>query len=113
MADIFALDVSMGKSYCVWYRGRHCSKEFSLVHTKTGFNNLLNIVKKAQKPILYFEATGIYSRVIEHFCEINNLRFCRLNPLELHLKCSSDCPHCAGQLFSPDYFLVKGLSSAS
>ncbi|WP_412138635.1 hypothetical protein [Limosilactobacillus reuteri] len=47
MADIFALDVSMGKSYCVWYRGRHCLKEFSLVHTKTGFNNLLNIVKKA------------------------------------------------------------------
>lgn len=89
MADIFTLDVAMGKSYCVWYRGRHCLKEFSLVHTKTGFNNLLNTVKKAQKPILYFEATGIYSRVIEHFCEINNLRFCRLNPLELHLKSES------------------------
>ena len=86
MADIFALDVSMGKSYCVWYRGKHCLKEFSLVHTKAGFNALRDMIKKAQKPIIYFEATGIYSRVIEHFCETNGLRFCRLNPLELHLK---------------------------
>ena len=89
MADIFALDVSMGKSYCVWYRGKHCLKEFSLVHTRAGFNALRDMIKKAQKPIIYFEATGIYSRVIEHFCETNGLRFCRLNPLELHLKSES------------------------
>lgn len=89
MADIFALDVSMGKSYCVWYRGKHCLKEFSLVHTKAGFNALRDMIKKAQKPIIYFEGTGIYSRVIEHFCETNGLRFCRLNPLELHLKSES------------------------
>ena len=89
MADIFALDVSMGKSYCVWYRGKHCLKEFSLVHTKAGFNALRDMIKKAQKPIIYFEATGIYSRVIGHFCETNGLRFCRLNPLELHLKSES------------------------
>ena len=86
MADIFALDVSMGKSYCVWYRGKHCLKEFPLVHTKAGFDALRNMIKKAQKPIIYFEATGIYSRVIEHFCETNGFHFCRLNPLELHLK---------------------------
>lgn len=89
MSDIFALDVSMGKSYCVWYRGKHCLKEFSLVHTKAGFNALRDMIKKAQKPIIYFEAIGIYSRVIEHFCETNGLRFCRLNPLELHLKSES------------------------
>ena len=71
MADIFALDVSMGKSYCVWYRGKHCLKEFSLVHTKAGFNALRDMIKKAQKPIIYFEATGIYSRVIEHFLIIS------------------------------------------
>lgn len=86
MADIFALDVSMGKNYCVWYRGKHCLKEFPLVHTKAGFDALRNMIKKAQKPIIYFEATGIYSRVIEHFCETNGFHFCRLNPLELHLK---------------------------
>ncbi|WP_085650553.1 transposase, partial [Limosilactobacillus reuteri] len=50
---------------------------------------LRDMIKKAQKPIIYFEATGIYSRVIEHFCETNGLRFCHLNPLELHLKSES------------------------
>lgn len=89
MADIFALDVSMGKSHGVWYRGKHCMKEFKLVHTRSGFANLLNMIKQAQAPIIYFEATGIYSRVIEHFCETNGLHFCRLNPLELHLKSES------------------------
>lgn len=89
MADIFALNVSMGKSYGVWYRGKQCIKEFQLVHTRSGFSNLLDMVKQAQTPIIYFEATGIYSQVIESFCEINGLRFCRLNPLELHLKSAS------------------------
>lgn len=37
MADVFALDVSMGKSRGVWYRDKRCLKEFTLVHTKSGF----------------------------------------------------------------------------
>ena len=47
------------------------------------------MVKQAQTPIIYFEAAGIYSRVIEHFCETNGLCFCRFNLLELHLKFAS------------------------
>lgn len=89
MADIFALDVSMGKSYGVWYRGKQCIKEFTLVHTRSGFNDLLDMIKQAQAPTIYFEATGIYSRVVERFCEINGFHFCRLNPLELQLKSES------------------------
>ena len=89
MADVFALDVSMGKSYCVWYRDHHCLKEFELPHTNEGFSKLLGIIKQSQKPTVYFEATGVYSRVVERFCEINKLHFCRLNPLELHLKSES------------------------
>ena len=72
MSDIFALDVSMGKSYCVWYRGKHCLKEFSLVHTRAGFNVLRDMIKKAQKPIIYFEATGIYSRVDRKSTRLNS-----------------------------------------
>ena len=45
MADVFALDVSMGKSYCVWYRDHHCLKEFELPHTNEGFSKLLGIIK--------------------------------------------------------------------
>lgn len=89
MSDTFALDVSMGKSYCVWYRGQNCLKEFSLPHDQTGFAYLLNLIHSAQNPIIYFEATGVYSRVVERFCIVNHLKFCRLNPLELHLKSES------------------------
>lgn len=89
MSDIFALDVSMGKSHGVWYRDKRCIKEFTLVHTRSGFNDLLDMIKQAQAPTIYFEATGIYSRVVEQFCEINDFHFCRLNPLELHLKSES------------------------
>lgn len=89
MADIFALDVSMGKSCGVWYRGYHCLKAFKITHTQSGFSDLLDMIKQAKNPIIYFEATGIYSRVVERFCELNDLRFCRLNPLELHLKSES------------------------
>ena len=55
MADIFALDVSMGKSYCVWYRRHQCLKEFSLQHTKSGFAKLLKFINQAHDPRLYFE----------------------------------------------------------
>lgn len=79
----------MGRSYCVWYRGQHCLKEFSLPHTKTGFKQLLKLIQAAQEPSIYFEATGVYSRVVEQFCELNHLRFYRLNPLEEHLKSES------------------------
>ena len=41
---------------------------------------------QADHPIIYFEATGIYSNPVEHFCISHNLKYCRLNPLELHLK---------------------------
>ena len=89
MSDIIALDVSMGKSYVVWYRKNKCLAEFQLIHSKTGFTRLLRLVKAAINPIVYFEATGIYSRVVEHFCVVNHLKYCLLNPLELHLKSES------------------------
>lgn len=89
MSDTFALDVSMGKSYCVWYRGQNCLKEFSLPHDQAGFAYLLSLIHSAQNPIIYFEATGVYSRVVERFCIVNHLKFCQLNPLELHLKSES------------------------
>lgn len=89
MSDIFALDVSMGHSYCVWYRGKQCLKEFSLPHNKAGFKQLLKLIHVAQTPSIYFEATSVYSRVVERFCELHRLKFYCLNPYELHLKSQS------------------------
>lgn len=89
LSDVIALDVSMGKSYCVWYRNQSCLREFTLIHNKSSFSILLRMINSAINPVIYFEATGVYSRAIQYFCEINHLKFCRLNPLELHLKSES------------------------
>lgn len=89
MSDIIALDVSKNHSYCVWYRKRECLDEFNFTHDKPGFKHLLAIIKQADHPIIYFEATNVYSRTIQRFCEENRLKYAQLNPLELHLKSES------------------------
>ena len=38
MADIIALDVSMGKSNVAWYRQTTCLNEFVFYHTQSGFS---------------------------------------------------------------------------
>ncbi len=86
MADVIALDVSMGKSNVAWYRQTTCLNEYIFNHTQSGFSELLSTIRKADHPIIYFEATGIYSKPVEHFCIEHQLKYCRLNPLELHLK---------------------------
>lgn len=86
MTDVIALDVSMGKSNVAWYQDQTCRQEIEFTHTQTGFNELWEIVQKADQPVIYFESTGVYSRSVERFCRDHQLPFCRLNPLELHLK---------------------------
>lgn len=86
MADVIALDVSMGKSNVAWYRQRTRLKEFVFNHTISGFNQLLLTINSADHPIIYFEATGVYSRSVERLCIDHKLNYCRLNPLEFHLK---------------------------
>ena len=44
MADIIALDVSMGKSNVAWYHQKNCRGEFVFRHTQSGFNQLLSTV---------------------------------------------------------------------
>ena len=89
MSDIIALDVSKRHSYCVYYKGGNCVTEFDFQHNKSGFKRLHATVKCADNPIVYFEATGIYSRPIERFCRDLNIQYTMLNPLELHLKTES------------------------
>lgn len=85
MSDVFALDVSKGHSYGVWYRGDRCLQEFECLHNQIGFAQLDQMIKQANDPVVYFEATGIYSQPLVRFCQDHQLRYGRLNPLELHL----------------------------
>ncbi|MGY3779731.1 IS110 family transposase, partial [Isobaculum melis] len=83
MAYVLALDVSMGKSYKVLYEEDCCLSEGEILHTKSDFDNLLQEIQQLpETPSIVFESTGIYSRVIETFCQNNHLSYCLLNPLE-------------------------------
>ncbi|MFB8491308.1 IS110 family transposase [Enterococcus durans] len=83
MMYVLALDVSMGKSYVVIYHENTCLFEQEILHDKTHFNALLQeIYALPERPQIVFEATGVYSRVIETFCQKNHFAYCLLNPLE-------------------------------
>lgn len=85
MTDIIALDVSMGRSNVAWYRQTTRLDEFMFRHTRSGFKKLLSTIQSADHPVIYFEATGVYSRPVERFCVDHHLKYCLLNPLRLHL----------------------------
>ena len=81
--DVIALDVSNGRSYCVLYQDNICQFEGEIKHNKKGFMRIQQLVESCHSvPEIVFEATGVYSRVIERFCQNNNFRYYLLNPLE-------------------------------
>lgn len=77
-----ALDVSMGKSYVVIYQNQTCLYEGEIAHNQYGFEQLLDKIQHLTgKVMIVFEATGIYSKPVEAFCQKNKLPYCLLNPL--------------------------------
>ncbi|MEY8445040.1 transposase [Enterococcus ratti] len=81
MAYVLVLDVSMGKvTKCL---DDLCLFEGEILHTKSGFSTLLQeILALPETPSIVFESTGVYSKVIETFCQNNHFSYCLLNPLE-------------------------------
>lgn len=83
MSFILAFDVSKGESYKVLYHDRHCLSEGKVLHNQEGFRQLLEeIIALPEMPEIVFEATGVYSRPLEKFCQDHLLAYCLLNPLE-------------------------------
>jgi len=83
MSFILAFDVSKGESYKVLYQDHHCITEGKIPHNQEGFCQLLEeIIALPKLPEIVFEATGVYSRPLEKFCQDNRLAYCLLNPLE-------------------------------
>ena len=88
---VVALDVSMKKSYAVIYEDHHCLWEGTVAHTKTGFDILLNEIRSLPHvPDMVFEATGVYSRPVETFCQKNHLYYTLLNPLQAKKQMEED-----------------------
>ncbi|WP_429975789.1 IS110 family transposase [Enterococcus sp. DIV0086] len=78
---VLALDVSMGKSYAVIYHETTCLFEQEILHDKPYFCQLLQeIYALPERPQIVFEATGVYSRVIETFCQKNHFRLLFIKP---------------------------------
>lgn len=83
MPYILALDVSMGHSYSVLYKDDTCLFEDEIEHTQKGFHALLEEIQHLpERPLIVFEATGIYSRPVEKFFQDHHFSYCLLNPLE-------------------------------
>ena len=83
MPYILALDVSMGHSYSVLYKDDTCLFEDEIEHTQRGFHALLEEIQHLpERPLIVFEATGIYSRPVEKFFQDHHFPYCLLNPLE-------------------------------
>ncbi|UJF15653.1 IS110 family transposase [Jeotgalibaca sp. MA1X17-3] len=88
---VVALDVSMKKSYAVIYEGNTCLWEGIIAHTRTGFGILLNEIRNLPRvPDMVFEATGVYSRPVEAFCQKNDLSYTLLNPLQAKKQMEED-----------------------
>lgn len=95
MKHVIAFDVSMGKSTMVVYdRYQRCQFEGELEHTQSGFRSLLERINSlreqdGQTPDIVFEATGVYSRVLESFLQEQRFPYSRLNPLEAKIQTAS------------------------
>lgn len=76
-----AFDVSKGKSYMVLYKNQNLIYEGEIPHNSIAFNELLSFLK-GNKVELVFEATGVYSKPLEHLFEANGFNYYCLNPLE-------------------------------
>lgn len=76
-----ASDVSKGKSYLVVYEENQLIYEGEIMHNPSSFNQLLPFLEENQVELI-FEATGVYSKPLEHFFETNGFNYYCLNPLE-------------------------------
>ncbi|HIW32831.1 MAG TPA: IS110 family transposase [Candidatus Paenibacillus intestinavium] len=95
MKYVIAFDVSMGKSYMVVYNAhKKCELEKVIEHTRPEFAELKLLIDNiidgyGEQPHIVFEATGVYSRVLERFMRDNGYSYCLLNPLEAKLQCDT------------------------
>lgn len=89
---VIALDVSKGRSTLAIYdEHRRCSYEGIIQHTQSEFNWLREKISDihsltGKPPEIVFEATGVYSKVLETFLRDLNLSYYRMNPLEAKIQ---------------------------
>lgn len=87
--DYLSIDISKRTSVIAHYFEDKFQKEFTIQNNKNGYNQLLKYLKKLNQPQLIFESTGVYSRGIVQFCQVNHVKYIEMNPLEAKFKTNS------------------------
>ncbi|MCJ9698774.1 IS110 family transposase, partial [Lactobacillus delbrueckii] len=60
--------------------------DYAISNDMVGFNQLLGDLKQVTNPQIIFEATGVYSRRLQAFLDMHELRYVMMNPLEAKRK---------------------------
>ena len=88
-APILAFDVSKGSSHCQGYLsfGKPSSKPVKVAHSKSGMAAAEEISEALEqetgrKPKVVLEATGVYSKPVIRWAELNGLEVYLISPLE-------------------------------
>src|SRR5690554_4241078 len=83
-----AIDVSKGESHVEACLGLNnvFVKAKKIKHDVVGFNYILDVVKQiedkmGEKPVVLFEATGVYHKALEFFVAEQKLEYFVINPL--------------------------------
>ena len=90
LKTVFGIDVSSRKSnVCIMVNGQKVD-DYAISNDMVGFNQLLDDLKQVTKPQIIFEATGVYSRRLQAFLDMHELRYVMMNPLEAKRKTKDD-----------------------
>ena len=82
MRTVFGIDVSKASSEVAILVNGEKVHGYTMPNDAIGFNRLLGDLATVNSPEIIFEATGVYSRRLQAFLEINGYAYTRLNPLE-------------------------------
>ncbi|SUY98066.1 Mobile element protein [Lactobacillus delbrueckii subsp. lactis] len=90
LKTVFGIDVSSRKSnVCIMVNGQKVN-DYAISNDMVGFNQLLDDLKQVTNPQIIFEATGVYSRRLQAFLDMHELRYVMMNPLEAKRKTKDD-----------------------
>ncbi|ADQ60571.1 transposase [Lactobacillus delbrueckii] len=90
LKTVFGIDVSSRKSnVCIMVNGQKVN-DYAISNDMVGFNQLLGDLKQVTNPQIIFEAPGVYSRRLQAFLDMHELRYVMMNPLEAKRKTKDD-----------------------
>lgn len=79
---VFGVDVSKSSSTVCILINRKVNTQFKIVNDLIGFNQLLEKLQYFARPLIIFEATGVYSLPLQAFLDQKNYDYVRMNPLK-------------------------------